>query len=1215
MKTTKTYVLIGALSALSAISTAATSTWSYSFSKTIKNGGEGFQALTTSDSNPDTLSTTINSLQWSIYSVGTKKYAVTAGGGQTIGTGADQASSYTSFYTYEMPGKIQSVRIKARRNANSDGADLKISVNGVQYLCEGAESVALTTDSLLYEFKPAIEAQEGKLDIELFQNAEKKSALYIKSIAVDYEKSEKTEVANWEYFFYQFISKGGEGFQAISNSESNPDTLSTTINNLKWSIYSEGTKKFGVTPTSGQAIGAGTNQTPSFVSFFTYEIPGKIRAIRVNARRHVNSEGADLKVSVNGVQYLCNGAESVALASDTAIYEFKPGTDAQEGKLDIELFQNVETRGILYIRSVSVDYEVEASGIQAPKFSLPEGSYAEAQTVSLQVDGYEEGTYTIYYTTNGDSPVSPEGSRKVYTEPISIDQSMTISAVTCVDGKYSPVVKAKYVIKEDPRLSFSKDSVTLEAPDNGYSPYLNNPRQVSPIIYTSSNNDVCVVSKNSGDLFTVAPGECIISAIFAGNDEYKSDTAKYVLTVLKKEPLNKPVLSPMGGTFDGPVEVSVSVEDERAYTIWYSTTAQDSAELTEEPTIIKATSGKIKITKSCHLLVLAAGYNVFSPLVEADFIINEKAAAMFGADEANKAYYKQGFDSAEDMDGWLLYNTSTNYTFKLMPTPTLKPNTDFATIDPDSKYSLNIRYTSSEKQDELLLSPKMTIRPNTTMEFYSFFSGVWLVYANWGVGVYDVEKDESEILVDAFQWAQKNEFTGPAWIRFTADLSDYAGRDVQFFFSYVGQGGDDVAFDGFKLMEQDYSEAAQITINEGDSVHFHDLSTSINHWQWEFPGGVLANEDEQNPVVTYAEAGTYDVKLIVWNDKEERDTLIRKDYVEVKAEMPKAIAGLPTEGYLSPFRAVFVPTNVPVTFHDLSTGKPTERMWTFQGTDIEHSTEADPVVTYFNPGTYGVSLQVSNKVGTDNDILKNAIQAGGAQYIWNIKPEENQDLAQIGLGYYGNYAGSNWLMIYEFAEKFDAPLAPATIDSVTVYFASTETVTPDTLITVSIRESEDGLPGKVLASGSVKAGDLNWDDQNVVGTCFHLDQTAEVTGEFFVSIGGMPNNTDDATYQSDNIAVLCGQHNDGRPGTIYHYLDTTEGYEPSGICEWTFNADENLSMAICPVLDYGTASAIEQLSSVVANASAIFNLNGQKVSERAATQGLYIINGKKVILK
>ena len=1207
MKIIKTFTMSMALWLCASLGLAETTTWSYEFSSTVQNGGQGFYTLGNSATNLDTITTIINELNWSITSVGTKKYAVTASSGQTIGTNATDAASHTSFYTYEMPGKVESVRIKARRNAKSEGADLKISVNGVPYLCEGQESVALTSDAVLYEFKPAADAQEGKLDIELFQEVETKSVLYIKSVDVDYEETKSTEVANWEYFFYKSINNGGEGFQALSNSETNPDTLTTTINNLKWSIYSEGTKKFGVTASSGQAIGAGTSQAPTFVSFFTHEMPGKIRAIRVNARRHKNSEGADLKVSVNGVQYLCEGQETVALASDTAIYEFKPAADAQDGKLDIELFQNVEKKGILYIRSVSVDYETEASAVNAPKFSLEAGSYDDAQSLTLSVDDYEAGTYTIYYTTNGDSPLSPEGSRKAYTEPITISESTTISAVTCKDGAYSSVVTAKYVFREDPRLSFSKDTVVIEAPDNDYGPSLNNPRLVSPITYTSSDNNVCVVSK-TGYLYTIAPGECTISAIFAGDDNYKADTASYVLTVVKKVPLNKPVLSPMGGTFDGPVEVSVSVEDDRAYAIWYSTTAQDSAELTDEPTILKATSGKIKITKSCRLLVLAAGNNDFSPLVEAEFIINEKAKAVFSADEASKTYYEQGFDSAEEIQGWSLYATSST-TFRLEPEPSLAPHTSFSTIDPKNKYSLDIKYNSKEQQNETFVSPVMEVKENTSVEFYSFFRGVFLYDADWCVGIYDVEADKEEILVDGFDWAQENAFTGPAWIRFQSAIDSYAGRNVQFFFNYTGCDGEEVAFDGFKLKALDDSEDAQIQIKEGESIHFHNLSVKADYIKWEFPGAIVENDTAQNPVVVYPEAGTYDVKLYVWNDEGEKDTLIRKDYVVVSMQMPKAIIGLPEEGYMSPYTGVFIPVNVPVTFRDLSTGKPRERKWVFQATDVENSTEQNPTVTYLKAGVYSVGLQVKNDVGTDVDIMQYAIQAGGAQYIWNIDLDERQQLTQISLSWYGNYAGTNWLMIDEFAEAFAAPLAPATIDSVAVFFASTTTVSPDQPIVVTIREDSLGLPGKVLAKGSVKAGDLVWDDENVVETMFILDQTVSVTGKFFVGIGGFPN------QEGDDIAVLCAHRDANGKNTAFHNIDTTQTYEPSGIYSWYSNDSDPLSMAISPVLSYGIPSAIEQVEEASNSSVQIFNLNGQKVNADKAASGLYIINGKKVMLK
>ncbi|MBS5614474.1 MAG: hypothetical protein KHX29_10660, partial [Prevotella buccalis] len=78
----------------------------------------------------------------------------------------------------------------------------------------------------------------------------------------------------------------------------------------------------------------------------------------------------------------------------------------------------------------------------------------------------------------------------------------------------------------------------------------------------------------------------------------------------------------MGGTFNGPVEVLVDADDERAVSIWLSTTAKDSTELVDNPKILPSKAAKLIVQESCRLLIIAAGYNVFSPVVEANFVIN-----------------------------------------------------------------------------------------------------------------------------------------------------------------------------------------------------------------------------------------------------------------------------------------------------------------------------------------------------------------------------------------------------------------------------------------------------------------------------------------------------------------------------------------------------------------------------------------------------------------
>lgn len=58
--------------------------------------------------------------------------------------------------------------------------------------------------------------------------------------------------------------------------------------------------------------------------------------------------------------------------------------------------------------------------------------------------------------------------------------------------------------------------------------------------------------------------------------------------------------------------------------------------------------------------------------------------------------------------------------------------------------------------------------------------------------------------------------------------------------------------------------ASQTTVCMDESVSFTDLSTGeITSWNWTFEGGTPANSTAQNPTVTYANTGTFDVTLQV----------------------------------------------------------------------------------------------------------------------------------------------------------------------------------------------------------------------------------------------------------------------------------------------------------------------------------------------------------------
>ena len=74
------------------------------------------------------------------------------------------------------------------------------------------------------------------------------------------------------------------------------------------------------------------------------------------------------------------------------------------------------------------------------------------------------------------------------------------------------------------------------------------------------------------------------------------------------------------------------------------------------------------------------------------------------------------------------------------------------------------------------------------------------------------------------------------------------------------------------------------TICEGSSITFYDNSQgNPTDWLWIFPGATPDTMTVQNPTVSYASAGTYDVTLIITRGNE-KDTIIINDYITVIKE-------------------------------------------------------------------------------------------------------------------------------------------------------------------------------------------------------------------------------------------------------------------------------------------------------------------------------------------
>ena len=160
----------------------------------------------------------------------------------------------------------------------------------------------------------------------------------------------------------------------------------------------------------------------------------------------------------------------------------------------------------------------EASG-GTMQYSLDNQTFAE--TIPT---GTEAGDYTVYYKVVGDKNHENAAGGQVF---------VTIAKAETPDP--DPQDPQNPESPKDSELSFASATATATYGDETVSsPALSNPHQLS-LTWDSSNKDVATVD-GSGIVTIVGAGEAIISAAFAGNDEYTANTVSYTLTVNKFQP-------------------------------------------------------------------------------------------------------------------------------------------------------------------------------------------------------------------------------------------------------------------------------------------------------------------------------------------------------------------------------------------------------------------------------------------------------------------------------------------------------------------------------------------------------------------------------------------------------------------------------------------------------------------------------------------------------
>lgn len=191
------------------------------------------------------------------------------------------------------------------------------------------------------------------------------------------------------------------------------------------------------------------------------------------------------------------------------------------------------------------------------------------------------------------------------------------------------------------------------------------------------------------------------------------------------------------------------------------------------------------------------------------------------------------------------------------------------------------------------------------------------------------------------------------------------------------------------------SEAATLTVTplpeadfgfvvNGNAVQFSNNSAGADTFQWHFGDG--SGSQDSSPAHTYTGSGPFTVHLIAFNT-------CGAD----SASATITITTAPTAGFSAAPQSGCAPLTV--AFNSSASANADAYLWLFPGGQPASSALPGPQVVYDQPGSYGVTLIVSNAAGEDTLVLEQYVSVGG--------PPEASFNAQPAGGFSFNFANTS----------------------------------------------------------------------------------------------------------------------------------------------------------------------------------------------------------------
>lgn len=300
----------------------------------------------------------------------------------------------------------------------------------------------------------------------------------------------------------------------------------TADDGVKWTVTSNGTEST-FDSTSGIHYGTSSAEV-TYVQLSTSGISGTIKKVVVNARDA--QAKATVSVTVGGTAFTCSG--SAKATNTSADYTF---TGSGTGEIVVKVDRGSSMKKAIYVKSVVVTYESSDPSSNAsfanttPSINYPAtNTYSQTATTAT---GYT-GTITYSMTANTAGATIDANSGKVtVTKGGEVTVKATAPAVSGFTASQASYTLTVNDTRASAGLAWSATSANVTyGADNNIFPTLTNPNGVS-VTYSSSNTNAATISSSGVITLKDVTAATTISAIFAGNDDYKDQTVTYELNV------------------------------------------------------------------------------------------------------------------------------------------------------------------------------------------------------------------------------------------------------------------------------------------------------------------------------------------------------------------------------------------------------------------------------------------------------------------------------------------------------------------------------------------------------------------------------------------------------------------------------------------------------------------------------------------------------------